>query len=346
MPSLSISAQAYGAPSWRNLLWVVPVTVVGPTLAFAFLRERITDVTRLTPFLSIPAIAIMLFMFAGLRKRQINIAIEGRSVTVTGWRRRPYSGDVTHVEVLPWSLPGLGVAQGAVACLQIDNTSSFNVGASDYRFPANATRSVSNVDCFVDSKTLASLLGAMGVQDNVEEPHSRDIKFTLVKYDGLKAVFGSMAWWFGTMAFLGLFGAVLGERLMQRPWGMAIVGIVSLLVIGFGLAKTFAHSQREKPKYLLTIARGGVQLCDSQGTTVWGANERSRATTQETYVYRTKYGSHRFPVLVLMGPQSALRLGVWDSQWQNKQAPVGLAPQFLVAASDWKQLLSALDPEN
>jgi len=345
MQTLEIVAQAYGRATSRRLYWLLPLVVLAPSLAFISMPERVNDVARFAPFMSIPAIAVMVFMFAGMRQRQIGIVVKGRFVTVKGWQRAPYEGNVVNVEVVPWVLPGLGVAQGSAAYLQLEGQSqALCVGAWGYAPPAHASRSARNPDCFVDAKVFSSLLAALGEEQPSEEQNPRETRFTVIRHKLFGDAFGSMVWWFGTMAFLGLFGALAGEKLMQHPWGQAAVGIVSLVAIGFGLAKTFIKSQREKPKCELTIADGAVTLRDSKGKTVWTAAQSTFATTQETYVYRTKYGSHRLPLLVLAKSGETLRLGVWDTQpqWQNAEAPSGPAPQYLVAAPDWERLKAAL----
>ncbi|MDX2020922.1 MAG: hypothetical protein SF187_11840 [Deltaproteobacteria bacterium] len=343
MASIKISAQAYSSSGWRTLFWLVPVSVLAPALGFVVLRDRVADGARLAPFLSLPTLAVVFFLFYGMRRREISLTVQGRLVSIAGWRRSGYEGNVTRIELVPWIMPGLGVAEGAVACLHFHDGTRFSVGAWGYAAP-KATGSTNSADCFVDAKTLASLLVAMGEPNQAEKPLEHESSFTLVKYGGVASALGGMKWWFGTMAFLGVFGAVFGERLMQRPWGVAVVGVVSLLAIGVGLAKSFAHSAREKPKYTFTLGKGVVCLRDANAATLWESPQASLAPTRETYVYRTKYGSHRFPVLVLSGPLSTLRLGVWNPQagWQQGDARDGAAPQYLVASPDWERLVSAL----
>jgi hypothetical protein len=344
MQTIEIVAQAYGRALSRRVYWFLPLVVLAPALAFVAMPERVPDVARFAPFMSIPAIAVMVFMFAGMRQRQINIVVKGRFVTVKGWQRAPYEGSVVNVEVVPWVLPGLGVAQGSAAYLQLEGQSqALCVGAWGYAAPAHAQRSARNPDCFVDAKVFSSLLAALGEAQPSADQNARETRFTVIRHKLFADAFGSMVWWFGTMAFLGVFGALAGEKLMQQPWGQAAVGIVCLVVMGFGLAKTFAKSQREKPKCELTIDGGAVTLKDPKGKTVWNAAQGAFDTTRATYVYRTKYGSHRFPVLVLAKPGETLRLGVWDTQpqWQHAEAPLGPAPQYLVAAPDWDRLLAA-----
>jgi len=307
--------------------------------------ERVPDMARFAPFMNIPAIAVMVFMFAGMRHRQIGIVVKGRFVAVKGWQRAPYEGNVVNVEVVPWVMPSLGVAQGAAAYLQLEGQSqALCVGAWGYAPPAHASRSARNPDCFVDAKAFSSLLAALGEEQPSVDQHARQTRFTVIRHKVLGDAFGSMVWWFGTMAFLGLFGALAGEKLMQHPWGQAAVGIVSLVAIGFGLAKTFIRSQREKPKCELTIVDGAVTLRDPKGKTVWTAAQGAFTTTHGTYRFTTKYGSHLFPILLLAKSGETLRLGVWDTQpqWQNAEAPLGPAPRYLVATPDWERLKAAL----
>jgi hypothetical protein len=66
--------------------------------------------------------------------------------------------------------------------------------------------------------------------------------------------------------------------------------------------------------------------------------------THETYIFRSKYGSYPFPVVVLRGKKDAVRIGVWDQRedFQTPGAKSGPAPDYLIGAPDYPHFLAKI----
>ncbi len=347
--SLRLRIQASGSPAPRYGRVVLPLLVAGISpLVFALLSQ-FSQAATFVPFAGVPVVLFLIWSFLTTRMRPVEILVEQGKLTITGWASTPVEGLSADVTFIPWILPGVGSTHGAAVSIPLVGKKSraLVLGAAGQVLPSRSRGqgSTSNPDGFLTSEEFSALLYAFQIPNERAEDlkGSRELRLALVRHTGLGGALRGMLPWFLTVAFLGVFGGVFGEILARQAWGTPVIAGVSLGAIGFGVYRTFLSAAQQKPQYYL-ILNGGVSLVDPTGKSIWVADSAALQVQQETYVYRTRYGSHRFPVLVLSGAASELRLGVWDTSSvpQFAGSKEGRAPQFLVGVPDWHLVVDRL----
>ena len=162
--------------------------------------------------------------------------------------------------------------------------------------------------------------------------------FVLVPHRGTSVILGQMLPWFGTLVVVGVLGA-LGEPLMQTALGTAVLFGAVIASVGCGLFYTFRKAAKPGSETLLRLSDTSLALGDERAPSLNMRLSRLRKRS-ETYVYRTKYGTFRFPVLSLSDGTNKLRIGVWEGHNEVgvPLAPEGAAPDYLVSAHEYRTL--------
>jgi hypothetical protein len=349
---LRLIAQAY--PSQRRFRILVPALAAALAAVLVAVLGQSPGHAQLLPFAGLPVLAIWLWFVFGARLRRVELVLDAGTLSIVGWGSRPLGGRIEQVEPMAWTLPGVGSTHGAA--LRIGwapgTPNTIVIAAAGQPLPgarAGSRRghsSTQSPDCFVTGEDFQALVRALGLaKSDLWDGAASELRLILVRHTGLSGAFGPMLPWLGTMAFLSLFGVLFGEKLMLSPWGMPFVGIVSVAAIALGIRSTWRRSLREKPKYTLHVTPQELSLADPNGELLWSEILSRLTSREETYVYRTKYATHRFPVLALSGSKGQkLRLGVWDSSAELAftGSTEGRAPHYLVGTPDWPFLLKAL----
>lgn len=348
--TIRLRAQAYGGSVKAPLRVIVPIVVAGMTAGVVALTGQTPAFSKFLPLTGLPVIALMIWMFASMRMREVELEFKERRLQVSGWASKPADSQIVGFEFVPWVLPGVGSTHGTAVRIRLSPpdgaTWTLVVAAAGQPLPGHAQGegSTSNPDCFLTAADFAALLRALEVEAIKPAEHHEASTLTLavVRYEGGFAAFRSMVPWFLTIAFLGLFGGLFGETLTQKAWGLPVLWGVILGAIGFGIYRTFVGARREKPHYRLLLSDATLSLSAPNSETIWSERTGAVRVGRETYVYRTKYGSHRIPVLVLLGSSGELRLGVWDSTlaFAFAGSKEGRRPKYLVGTPDWSSLLS------
>ena len=346
---LRLRIQATGGPTQRYWRVVLPLLLVGMSPLLFALLSQFPEAAAFVPFAGVPVVLFLIWSFAMTRMRPVEIMVDHGRLTITGWASTPVEGLFSDITFIPWILPGVGSTHGAAVRIQLAGKGSraLVLGAAGQVLPSGSRGqgSTSSPDGFLTPEDFSALLHALQIPNEpaADLKGSRELRISIVRHTGLGGAFRGMLPWFFTLAFLGVFGGIFGEMLTQQAWGMPVIAGVSLGAIGFGIYRTFLSAAQKKPQYCL-ILNGGVTLADPSGKNIWLADSAVLQVQQETYVYRTRYGSHRFPVLVLSGAASELRLGVWDTSaaLQYASSKEGRAPHFLVGVPDWRLVLDRL----
>ncbi|GEM_PF-1271500 len=347
--SLRLRIQATGGPAQRYWRVVLPLLVAGISPLLFALLSQFPEAAAFVPFAGVPVVLILIWSFAMTRMRPVEIVLDQGRLTITGWASTPVEGQFADVTFIPWILLGVGSTHGAAVNIQLSGKGSrpLVLGAAGQVLPSRSRGqgSTSSPDGFLTPEDFSALLQALQIPNEhaADLNGSRELRLSLVRHTGLGGALRGMLPWFFTLAFLGVFGGIFGEMLTHQAWGMPVIAGVSLGAIGFGMYRTFSSANQKKPEYRL-ILNGGVSLVNPGGKSIWVASSAALQVQQQTYVYRTRYGSHRFPVLVLSGAASELRLGVWDSSaaLQFVGSKEGRAPHFLVGVPDWHRVLDRL----
>jgi len=263
--------------------------------------------------------------------------------------RKTWQGSVTSTELVPWIMPGLGVAQGAVLILHTRNeaglTRVLRIAATEVAAP-RSTQPMQQVDpdMWVTPADLRDLIAAHHAQP--EAPDTRasltERRFALARKPSATQALAQILPWFGTMAVLGIAGALVGERVARSMTGQIAFGLFAVAAIVFGIRRTMQKASAPKPTWTLVITPQTLQIVDAQEKSIWSAS-RPTPVTASNYLYRTKYSSHRFSVRQLGPADNTIRIGVWDPSFTNTAHPDGRAPGYIVGSPDWQALLSALE---
>lgn len=356
------AVSVHGRVVGGSLLWPVVgiaavVAVVIPLLAIA-MPDR---AEALLPFASVPMLAAYGWYFLlHARMRPGMLRLSGNELELRVGKAQ-WTGSVTRTELLPWRLAGLGTVHGAV--LVIDATDAagkvqtFALAAPEIAAPSPSSQAafasaIEQVQprMFAETRALRSLLDYLQAQRSVTASvatASADNVFMLVRRPGAADTLRTMTPWLVTMGAVSVVGVLLGDVMARHPLGPAMVGGVLLAVIAVGIWRTFRRASQPKPQFVLTLHRHELQLCHENGEVVWRTPRPHASPTRETYVYRTKYGSYRFPVLGINGDGGErLSIAVWDPRYARASDPVGSAPDYLVGVPDWQRLCDVMSRES
>ncbi|MDX2053425.1 MAG: hypothetical protein SFV15_13590 [Polyangiaceae bacterium] len=342
--TLRITAQAHGAFGSKRWRWI-PYALAGGTVLLVAVLAQQPDAVEYLPYTGLPTVALLVWLFVGNRMRSVEFDLDGRTLNIQTGTRSLLRGKIEGFECVPWVLPGLGSTHGAAVRLSVASSEGAHraliVAAAGKALPSSATGdgSTSAPDCFVSAGDFDLLLKSLGIAD-VDSNEARDsatLRFTVVRHEGAVAALRGMLPWLLTLAFVGVLGGLVGETMMQKaPW---LPALVSVLAIGYGLYRTFLLAKRPKPRFAFVLAGGNISLSSPNGKSIWAESAHAVKRRYETYVYRTRYGTYRFPVLVLQGVSTELRLGVWEPGFALSSAKEGAAPDFLVGTPDWQPLM-------
>jgi hypothetical protein len=259
-----------------------------------------------------------------------------------------WTGRVVRTELVPWLLAGLGTVHGAILLLHTVDAAgkerTLSLAAPEVAAPANAhgTKQPQPV-MFTDTVALRELIAQLHTHaavTDISEGISKSNVFLLVRRPGFASSLRTMAPWFGTMLTMAVLGVLLGDVMTSHPMAPVLIGALLIGVIGVGMWRTIRRASQPKPQFVLTVGSQDAQLHDPDGKPLWRASRP--AVTRETYVYSTKYGSYRFPVLRIGADGDQLSIAVWDPRYARASDPVGSAPAYLVGVPDWQRLCDVM----
>jgi hypothetical protein len=166
--------------------------------------------------------------------------------------------------------------------------------------------------------------------------------YALVLCPGVGRAFAQMTPWFLTMGLVGVLGA-LSEPLLRTMAGSIVLFGAIFPILGGGIYYTIRRANRPKAEVLLRLSKSTLALGEPPHLP-FEARLPDLRQRFETYLYATKYGSYRFPVLVLGDGVRELRVGVWEEHGTVGVpiAPLGAAPQYLVSAAEFRDLVARL----
>lgn len=326
-------------------MWAVGGVVLTAVAQMALMGAP--EYANYLPLASLPVLlAVFVPMYLGLRARPVRLRVQSHNVRLQS-ARSVWVGAVERTQVVPWIVAGLGTAQGATLLLHARDREgkprTLAVAAAGAAVAVDLHAPASQVapEFFLHPPDLQKLIEHFAKQPDVSkettQTPSAENRFVLVRRPGLHDAMGSMLPWFGTLAVLGIAGALLGERLATHPSGMLLFALFSVLVIGFGLWKTMQRSRAPKPRFELLVQSDQLTVASADGTNLWHCSGKPRLA-RETYVYRTRYSTHRFAMIKVGDKGHELRLAVWDPSFAREGDPRGSAPDFLVGVPDWPRL--------
>lgn len=262
--------------------------------------------------------------------------------------RKTWQGSVTHTELVPWIMPGIGVAQGAILILHTRNeagvTRVLHIAATEVTAP-KSTQPIQQVepDMWVTPADLRDLIAAHHDQTETSETETSptERRFALARTPSATQALSQILPWFGTMAVLGVAGVLVGDSAGNSMARQMVTGVLAVVAIVLGIRRT-QKASAPKTTWTLVITPQTFQIVDAQGKSIWNA-PRPTPITASNYLYRTKYSSHRFSVRQLGPTDNAVRIGVWDPGFTNTTHPDGRAPGYIIGTPDWPALLSAVE---
>jgi hypothetical protein len=263
--------------------------------------------------------------------------------------RNTWQASVTHTELVPWIMPGVGVAQGAVLILHTKNAAGMarvlHIAATGVAAPkASPQTEKVDPDMWVSPADLRDLIDALHEQPQVVQTQSAtsEHRFALVRRPSATQALSQILPWFGTMAILGVAGALFGEVVANSATGQVVFGVCAPFFIVYGIHRTIKKANAPKPTWTLVVTPQSLRLVDAQEKIIWNVPAPTPITASN-YLYRTKYSSHRFSVRQIGPSDNAIRIAVWDPSFTNTAHPDGRAPGYIVGAPDWSTMLAALE---
>lgn len=349
--TIEIAPLTYGFGAKRKWLVLSLSGVVLTVVAQTAIMGSMPEYANYLPLVGVPAIlALVVPMFLGSRGRSVHLRIQGASVQLQSGRGT-WVGAVESTRVVPWLVAGLGTTQGATLVLDARDregkpkTFALAATGSTVAVDPQATGGTVEPEFFIQPLELQRLVAHFFARLNGPQRAAvrlAEHRFVLVRRPRLGDAFAQALPWMATMAVLGTAGVLLGERAAAEPKLMLLFALFSVLLIGLGLYKTIQRSQAPKPRFELTVQPTRVSVARADGGQIWLFEGRA-PLQRETYVYRTRYGTHRFPILRLGHQGSELRLSVWDPSFSRDGDPKGRAPDFLVGVPDWQRLEQLLE---
>lgn len=320
----------------------VALTVVAQAVLMA--QAKLADYL---PLVSLPVVvAVLVPWYLGSRARSVTLRVEATSIRVqTG--NGTWNGSVERAEVLPWIVAGLGTAQGAILQLLVRDhegkarSLALAAAGSSVAVELQAPALQLEPEFFLHPLELQKLIDHCVAQRMLitksSTPSGAESRFVLVRRPGLSSAVGVALPWFATLGALAIAGIVLGERVAESPSAMILFAVFSLVLVGGGLWLVGQRSRAPRPSFELVVEPERAVVRGPEGATVWEF-DGVPPLQRETYVYRTRYGAHRFAVIRIGTKDRQLRLAVWDPSFAREGDPHGPAPDFLVGVPDWPRL--------
>lgn len=332
---------------------VLPLVAVGLTVVAAGVGAATGALEKLLPFTTLPILAAVGYSVVSRTPRVVTLELRDGWLHLEGYERQAVALKPTKVALERWVHPVLGTRQGDALVVRGPGPDGREIVL---RFATAGGTSSRAVDPPCEQADV-SLGGAEFLQlsslcpttpsareSGTERASTSDIAstFALVPHRGAGAAFGQMLPWFGTMVVVCILG-VLGQPLLQTMLGRVVLFGVIFAAIGAGVFHTFRRAKKPKRESLLRISGTSVSMGDQRAPT-FQARLADVEPSSEIYVYSTKYGTFRFPVLVLSSATQQLRIGVWEEYTTVgvALAPEGAAPEYLVSADDYRAIVRLL----
>lgn len=169
-----------------------------------------------------------------------------------------------------------------------------------------------------------------------------ELRFELVRRPSVLGAFKLSMYATAGMMLVGVGSSIVGETFVSSPAGLAVIGLLIVVVMGFFIYKAMKQSRQEKPRFALVLIHHELQQLNPNGGLIKTMLGPDMQAQHESYLLRTKYASATFPMLRFGAGKQATRIAVWDPQYVMAGAPLGPAPEFLIGVSDWKRLQTAL----
>lgn len=335
----------------RGSALAVPLAACGATVLFSVVGA----VTRMEPYVwplaSVPMLIAIAYMVLSRTPQTVTVAADLGRVQLDGYERRRLVLRPIEVVLKRWVMPVLGTRHGDVLVVRGATEDGREVAVS---FGVAGGQSASadhapceQVDVSLGAPEFSTLSTALHVATAAQvERYESDATFALVPHRGAGHVFAQMLPWFGTMVLAGLLG-VVGQPLLYSEIGRVVLFGATLAVVGGGLFYMFRSANRPKRETVLRVSRAAVSVGEPQAP-VFHARAADLRHRFETYVYRTKYGTYRFPVLVLSGDTKELRIGVWEDHSTTglPNGPDGPAPHYLLSKIELGQVLDRITSQS
>lgn len=327
--------------------WVVPLSAACLTVATSIGAASTGALEALLPFTGLPILAAFAYFSYARRPRALTVSVERGELRLEGYERHPLRLKAREVLRKRWVQPVLGTRQGDALVIRgvtpEGRARELSFGVVGGQSARATDPTCDQVDISLGGAEFAQLTRELPIPP-VPEANSQvsHATFVLVPHRGAGAAFGQMLPWFGTLVFVGILGA-LGEPLMQTAWGRVVLFGAVIAAVGGGLVFTFRRASKPKPETLLRLSMTTLTLGDEEAPSL-RLPISDLNLTSELYVYRTKYGTFRFPVLVLSDGTQQLRVGVWEDSASVgvPLAPEGAAPDYLLSAHDYRAFLRQL----
>jgi hypothetical protein len=341
----SITSLRKGRSGTRLTMVVLATSVIASALTAMFISSAGNE--ALVPLTT--CIPIFAFVWMVMQTRPVQGKLRWVQPTLSLHEgRRRWQATVTQTDLVPWVMAGVGTVQGSVLVLHTVNDAGIKrvlqIAAAEIAPPPGSGQSTpAEPDMWTDPSNLRNLIAAVGVTEKFEAspPPEGEHRFALVRRPTARDALSQIAPWFGTMAFLGVAGALFGETVSKSETGLAVFGVFCAVVIGYGIRRTIKKAGAAKPTFTFVIRPQSLQVVDAQKNVIWGFTGPVHVN-RSNYLYRTKYSSHRFSVLCFGTSDNALRIGVWDPRYTNTAHPDGPAPNYIVGAPDWIALQTAV----
>ncbi|MCE9572864.1 MAG: hypothetical protein K8W52_06885 [Deltaproteobacteria bacterium] len=159
--------------------------------------------------------------------------------------------------------------------------------------------------------------------------------------------------WLLTIAAASAFGLVVGltgldEQLMQRRYGMYVIGGITMGIVLGGLTWTIVHNSRiKKPRRELRLDPGGMiamRIDTREPVELARAGWSAITAEPRRFVVRGRGSTTTLPALVLTIGELELVVATWDSThaWSHEVAKARRSPPWLIGGPEWPLLIAAL----
>lgn len=327
---------------------VLPLAAVLLTVATSVVGAVTGALEQLLPFTALPVLVALGYSVYARTPRAVTLDLRNGDLHLEGYERKSLVLTPTKTTLKRWVYPVLGTRQGDALVIHGVGPEGQERVLTFATLGGTSSSAVDppceKVDISLGQAEFLQLLKGSPQESGTERESASDAPstFALVPHRGAGAAFGQMLPWFGTMALVVVLGA-LGEPLMRTALGRVVLFGAIFAALGGGIFYTIRRATRPKREFLLRLSRASVSLGDPKAPT-FEARLADVKKSFELYVYRTKYGTYRFPVLVLSSPTAQLRIGVWEEYTTvgAALAPEGRAPQYLVSAAEYRDLVRQL----
>ncbi len=326
---------------------ILPLSALGLSLSTSVVVVTTGSIGHILPFASVLILVALGYLVYSRQPRVVTVETDGQKLRIEGYERQSLLLAPSKVTLHRWVRPVLGTRHGDALVVRslapAGGELVLTFGVANSELARVDDPPCEQVDISLGPSEFAELVEALHSDREVQDRGPLGVStFVLVPHRGVGAVYAQILPWFGAMMAVGVLGA-LGEPLMRTLLGRVALFGTTIAALGGGIFYTFRRANKPQRELLLRLSRDFLILGDAL-TPQFQVRLPDLRERSEIHVFQTRYGTFRFPVLVLSNGTNELRVGVWEDYLTVgvPLAPEGAAPEYLVSTNEYRVLVKQL----